>query len=145
VERVGRNPVERRLLEAVAPPSRRRTTRLLGRFAAAWLVVVVMAIAVAQRTAAVSAADYRIDLLSSQVARLSAVDQALAARCASLASAARLARVAQRQGLVLPTTVAVLPDPALGVHPVRDPRPRAAAPSWLGRVTRAVWRLVHGG
>jgi hypothetical protein len=148
VERIGRERTVRRILRAGVPSSHRRTARTLSRFVLTWAAVLALALVVTQRTAAVDADDYRIDVLASRVAQLSADDQALAAQDHTLASAAHLAAVAQSHGLVMPPTVELLPIGGGAGASSRAAKRAGRQPSRGGAwadLTRALWRMLHGG
>lgn len=112
------------------------------------LCLTLFALAAVSRTAASAAEGYQVDRLSSQVATLTAENRSLRAEAAALSSAPRLAAVAHRSGLVLPTEVVPIPTPK-GVTTRRTGRAGTASPSKvqegaspLLRLAKAVARVV---
>lgn len=142
--RVGRSAQRRRLIWAGVEPAGRKASQYLRRFVVVWLAVLALALGVTQRTAALTAANYRIDQLAARVTRLRAADQALGARCATLSSAGRLAQVAQVHGLVLPPTVVPLPVGTTFKPSETVAHRRAAKAGLVAQITRITWRLWHG-
>lgn len=142
--------MERRLFLAAASPRAREQRRVLTRFVIGCLALTVFALAAVSRTAASAAAGYQVDRLATQVATLTAENRSLRAQAAALSSAPRLAAVAQRSGLVLPTQVVPIPAPkgaatrpsAVIGTPPPPRRPPAVSTPPLVRLAQAVARVV---
>lgn len=141
--------MERRLFLAAASPRAREQRRVLSRFVLGWICLTVFGLAAVSRTAASAATGYQVDRLANQVATLTAVNRSLRAEAAALSSAPRLAAVAHRSGLVLPTQVVPLPVPMAGTRRPSGiigtaPTPKAARPSRspASRLAEAVARVL---
>jgi hypothetical protein len=137
-ERVRRT--QGRLVLLAVHPQVRARTRAVGRFLAAWVLLLGLGLVAVSRTAAVAREAYQEDRLSAQVQALAAQARSLRAQVLALEAAPRLMAVARQAGMVLPSTVA----PLRTLGPAPSPSsPRGAAAGGGGGVRRLVRDLLR--